>query len=170
MTTINRANEHNVRKQISNSLTDAEDRLTAVEADITALEASDGYALCVQCTPSNPTSSGTFYFGQGPKEMTVSALESRVYIPRTGVIVAAHLSSFAGIAATAGDVSLYIRVNNTSDTLIQTQGLASQTTIWSNTGLSINVTAGSYIEIKMTTPAWVTPPAEIAFGGHVFVR
>jgi hypothetical protein len=63
-----------------------------------------------------------------------------------------------------------IRLNNTSNTLVQTLGLASATRVWSNTNLNIAVEAGNYIEIQEVQPAWATNPANIRRNGVVYIE
>ena len=63
-----------------------------------------------------------------------------------------------------------IRLNATTDTTIQALASNSATRLWSNTGLSIAVTAGDFIEIKSTNPTWATNPVNGNFGGQVYIE
>jgi hypothetical protein len=95
-----------------------------------------------------------------------------VYIPKSGTIKRAEISSYAATTTgTAQNISLYVRLNNTTDTLIATVGAATAVRDFINTGLSIAVTAGDYIEIKIivATP-YTTPPAGITFGGNLYIE
>lgn len=42
--------------------------------------------------------------------------------------------------------------------------------VFSNTGLSIAVNAGDYIEIKSVNPTWATNPLTTIFGGYIYVE
>ena len=95
-----------------------------------------------------------------------------MYIPKSGTIKRAEISSYAATTTgTAQNISLYVRLNNTTDTLIATVGAATAVRDFINTGLSIAVTAGDYIEIKIivATP-YTTPPAGITFGGNLYIE
>jgi hypothetical protein len=75
-------------------------------------------------------------------------------------------------AATAGTNEAWacnIRLNNTTDTLVQSLSSSAGYRVWSNTGLSIAVVAGDYIEFKMVNPTWATNPANVRFGAAVYI-
>jgi len=63
-----------------------------------------------------------------------------------------------------------IRLNNATDTLIQTLALANSNRVWSNTSLSIAVVAGDYIEIKEVCPTWSTNPATVTRTGIIYIE
>jgi hypothetical protein len=96
----------------------------------------------------------------------------KVYIPKDGTIKKAYIMSYAGTTTgSAENLSLYIRKNNTTDTLIATIGAATALREFTNTGLSISVSAGDYIEMKLVCPnPYVTPPVGITFGGTIYIE
>ena len=128
------------------------------------------YALPVQALTSSPTDGQTVYFGNLPKAPITSAAVSRVYIPRAGTITRAEVWCYSGTAGTAENWSLYVRLNNTSDTLIATVGAAASARRFSNTSLSIQVAAGDYVEIKGVQPTWATNPATTIYGGYLWIE
>lgn len=65
---------------------------------------------------------------------------------------------------------MYIRKNNTKDTLIQTVSTSASERIFTNSSLSIAVIAGDYIEIKAVNPTWVTNPLTTIFGGYIYIE
>jgi hypothetical protein len=94
-----------------------------------------------------------------------------VYIPKTGTIKKVYIHSTSGTAGSNESWSLYVRVNNTTDYLIQTVGLSATERIWSNSSLSISVTADiDYLEIKSINPTWGTNPANLILGGYVYIE
>lgn len=95
---------------------------------------------------------------------------SKVYIPKAGTIKVARIIWNAGTAGTNQSFSMYIRVNNTTDTLIATVADVNATKEFSNTNLNIPVIAGDYIEIKNVFPTWTTNPANVRLGGVVYVE
>ena len=117
------------------------------------------------------TDAVTYYFGAlAGLVPSSSAALARLYIPKTGTIKVAYIMTRAVTAGTAEDISMNIRVNNTTDTLIQTVGLAASVRVFFNTGLNISVVQGDYIEIKMVCPTWVTNPATMAVGGVIYLE
>lgn len=129
----------------------------------------NGYVLSLQALTSSPGDSVTMYFGNLPKPPTATAATSKVFIPARGRIVRAEIYCFSGTAGTAEAWSLYVRLNNASDTLISTISAAAAERIFSNSAISIPVVVGDYIEIKSVQPLWVTNPLTTIFGGYVYI-
>jgi hypothetical protein len=129
-----------------------------------------GYTLGVQALTSSPTDAQTVYFGNMPKAPVTAAGASKVYIPKAGKIKRAEIYCYSGTAGTAENWSLYVRVNNTTDYLIQTLGVSQSERIFTNSSLSIPVSAGDYIEIKGVQPTWVTNPLTTIYGGYVYIE
>jgi hypothetical protein len=94
----------------------------------------------------------------------------RIYIPKTGTIKSAYVFSYAGTAGTNENWSMNIRLNNSSDTLIQTLGANTNDRVWSNTNLNISVTQGNYIEIKEVCPTWATNPATVTRTAVIYIE
>lgn len=140
----------------------------------TAAAATDaldaGYTLSVQALTSSPTDAQTVHFGQLPKAPTTTAGISKVYIPRTGTIKRAVVYCYSGTAGTNENWSLYIRLNNSTDTLIETIGASASERVFDNTSLSISVSAGDYIEIKGIQPTWATNPLTTIYGGYIWIE
>ena len=130
-----------------------------------------GYCVNVQAaSQSTTTDSKTLYWGGMLVVPSTTANRWRLYIPKAGTIKAAVLYSYAGTAGSAEDWSRYIRLNNTSDTLIATVAEASNNRVWANYALSIAVAAGDYIEIKEVCPAWATNPATVTRTGQIYIE
>lgn len=129
-----------------------------------------GFTLSVQALSSAPTDGQTIYFGQLPKAPVTTANISKVYIPKSGTIKLARIYSYSGTAGTAESWSLYIRLNNLTDTLIQTLTLNTNERTWFNGSLSIAVVAGDYIEIKGIQPTWATNPNTTIYGGYIYIE
>jgi hypothetical protein len=129
-----------------------------------------GYTLNVQALTSAPTDGQTIYFGALPKAPTTTANISKVYIPRAGVIKRVEIHSYSGTAGTSESWSMYIRLNNTTDTLVKTNSINANERRWENHALNISVVAGDYIEIKLINPTWATNPNTIIFGGHIYIE
>ncbi len=131
-----------------------------------------GYALMISGNVTNPVDATTYYLGANSGAWGVVAAIHRVYIPKSGTITVVYLYWYA--APTAGSdegINIYIRLNNSSDTLIATVGSADVSKIFANVALSLGVAQGDYIEIKVITPTWGTNPATvIALTGVVYIE
>jgi N-acetylneuraminic acid mutarotase len=129
-----------------------------------------GYSINVQALTSSPTDAQTVYFGTLPKAPTTTAAISKIYIRKAGVIKAAEIYNYSGTAGTNESWSLYIRKNNTTDTLIATVSAATNERVFTNSSLSISVAAGDYVEIKGVQPTWVTNPVTSIYGGYLYIE
>lgn len=120
---------------------------------------------------STVTDGQTVYFGchAGNAPQTTADI-SKVYIPKTCNIKQVKILWRAGTAGTNENISAYIRINNTTDYLIQTIGSTAQTKEFSNILLNIAVNKGDYFEIKLVYPTWATNPANVLFGGMVYAE
>jgi len=124
----------------------------------------------VHALTSSPADGDTIYFGNLLKAPTTTVNTSKVYIEKTGVIRKANINCFSGTAGTAENWSLYIRVNNTTDYLIETIGVSASERIFNNGNLNIPVNAGEYFEIKAINPTWATNPLTTIFGGNIVIE
>ncbi len=113
----------------------------------------------------------TYYLG-GKLVQDGNAARARLYFPVAGTIISADFCSYVGTTlASAETSSAWVRINNTTDTLISDQ--IQQDAIWErfvNSSLSIAVTTSDYFEIKWTTPAWSTTPTNTRQYGIITVR
>jgi hypothetical protein len=129
-----------------------------------------GYAINVQALTSSPTDAQTIYFGTLPKAPVTVAATSKIYIRKAGTIKIAEIYCYSGTAGTNEAWSIYIRKNNTTDTLIATLSVSASERVFSNAALSIAVAAGDYIEIKSINPTWGTNPLTTIFGGYIYIE
>ncbi len=129
-----------------------------------------GYTLPVQGLTSSPTDAQTIYFGYLPKQPVTTAATSKIYIRKAGTIKMAEIYCYSGTAGTNEAWPVYIRLNNTTDTQIASLSVATSERVFSNTGLSIAVAVGDYIEIKAVNPTWVTNPLTTIRGGYIYIE
>jgi hypothetical protein len=129
-----------------------------------------GYAINVMALTSSPADTTAFYFGYKPAAITTTAGQNKIYIRKPGTLKIAELYTYAGTAGTAEAVSMYVRVNNTTDYLISTLSVAASERIFTNSALSIPLAAGDYFEIKCVPPIWVTNPLTWVTGGYVYIE
>ena len=117
------------------------------------------------------TDAQTIYFGGTPAVApSTTGGNHRLYVPKAGAIKAAYIYAHSATAGTGESWSLYIRLNNTTDTLIQALLVANAQRVWVNTSLNIAVAQGDYIEIKSVNPTWATNPANVRFGGSIYIE
>lgn len=160
----------NAQKNSDITKEEIETKLTGTITSHSHLSGGLGYAINVQALTSSPADGATVYFGMLPKAPITTANVSKVYIRKAGTIKIAEIYCYSGTAGTNENWSLYIRKNNSSDTLIATLGVATNERIFSNTGLSIPVSVGDYIEIKGIQPTWATNPATCIYGGYIYIE
>lgn len=131
-----------------------------------------GYCLQAAAIAVNPSDSSTYYFGStfSIAPQTV-ADNQRVYIPKAGtvkaIVVYGHNTSTVG---SAEDWTMVFRLNNTTDTDIATVSSASSPRVWSNTAMSVSVSAGDYFEIKWTGPVWATNPVGFRVSAYIYIE
>jgi len=129
-----------------------------------------GLTINVQALTSSPADGATIYFGMLPKAPVTTGAISKIYVRKAGTIKHAEIYCYSGTAGSAESWSLYIRKNNTTDTLIATVAAATNERIFSNSSLSIAMAVGDYFEIKAINPTWGTNPLTTIFGGYIYME
>ena len=96
---------------------------------------------------------------------------SSIYPPINGVIRAVLVStqSFTTIG-TNEDISVYIRVNDATDYLIETVGASTMVRTFRNDNLNIPITTADSFELKFVFPTWATNPAGFRVGGTCIIE
>ncbi len=134
-----------------------------------------GYALYGQLAsvPVNPADATTYYFGSNIlNALRTTGGWSRLYIPTDGIIDSCYILCLAsGTFGSAETSSIYIRLNNSTDTLVSS-GIQQTAAVtgYSNTSLNIAVSAGNYIEFKYVTASWATNPLNVSIMAQVHVK
>lgn len=118
----------------------------------------------ISASQVNPTDSNTYFLGNngGFQSPTSTSIAYR-FITNYCTITAAYGQFIVnGTLASSENNTVSIRVNGSSVTDISTTiQLTANPTTFNNTGLSIALVPGDYIEIRWTTPAWVTNPTSV---------
>lgn len=130
------------------------------------------YCLDAFATSFAPADASTYYFGAIPTVApSLTAAANRLYIPFAGIIRAANIYIRCGVAGTSENFSVWVRLNNTTDYLItSTMDVSVASPIALNSAMNIPVVAGDYVEIKMTTPTWVTNPTSVMCRSSLFIQ
>lgn len=129
-----------------------------------------GYALPVGFSTNNPADASTIYFSSKPVTPAIVALQNKIYIQKAGTIKIADIFTYAVTAGSNEAWSFYIRVNDTTDHLIQTLSVSANERNFLNTSLSIALAVGDFIEIKAVCPAWGTNPLAVTCGGYIYIE
>ncbi len=119
----------------------------------------------------NPADATTYYFGGffSVAPVTTAAVR-QITVPKTGTITEVSFNSAATIVGTAGNMTISIRVNNTTDYLVTNAFDISSATYLTVSGLSIPISANDLIEFKLLTPTWATNPTVLYFTGNILVK
>lgn len=131
-----------------------------------------GYTLQASSSNQNPGDASNIYFGPNAASAGGTANVNRLYIPKAGTIKAAYIIFHnSSTLATTETSSIYVRLNNTTDTLISS-GIDNSGAFQAlnNTSLSISVVAGDYIEFKWITPTWVINPLAVRISGTIYIE
>jgi hypothetical protein len=129
-----------------------------------------GYTLTVTSTAGNLSTGQTYYFGNLGRVPQLNAPDiSRVYIPKTGVIKKAYIVHGSTSTGTITSITVSIRLNNTTDTLVAVSTANALFRTYINNSLSINVSEGDYIEIKVTSVS-AAAPASNSFSGTLYIE
>ena len=129
-----------------------------------------GYVLSVTAAGTVPVDATTYYVGNQGDVWATYPGPRRIYIPKSGTIKTAYIAWYSITAGTNENVSVYVRLNDTTDYLIETVGASNSYRLFDNAALSIAVVAGDYIEIKMVCPTWATNPSTVSLGGVVYIE
>jgi len=134
----------------------------------TPSSSSGGMLMIANALQTNPADATTYYYGVPNTTTTAGSTLVRINIAKAITITAFYGSwNITGTASTES-VSVYIRLNNTTDTTITTSLNVSGTNgSFNATGLSISCAAGDYIQLKVVTPTWATNPTGLSINGSV---
>lgn len=124
-----------------------------------------GYVENVFGGLSNYNSSTTYYFSTSGITYTNYTVNSNFFIPISSTLSTVYGSFYvSGTLASSENVTVAIRVNNTTNINVSTTIKLNSTTVaFNNTGLSTSLNPGDYISFLIITPAWVTPPTSVNF-------
>lgn len=133
----------------------------------------EGYALngATVKNGGNPTDASTYFFGATNAtciSFTASG-RSQIYIPKAGTIkhIRVTIDNTAGTSETS---TMYLRLNNTTDTTISSSianNAASQTY---SLDTSVAVIVGDYVEFKWVCPTWVTNPTNVGVNWIIYIE
>ncbi len=131
------------------------------------------YTLTIGGSSFSPADATTYYAGW-PLALapTTTANIRRVLVPQPGSVRTVCFS-FANnsILGTAETSSVFLRLNNATDTTLSTAVTNDvMPTTYCTTGLAVPVVVGDSLELKWTTPTWATNPSNLHITGVVYIQ
>lgn len=116
---------------------------------------------------SQPIGDNTTYYFMNDCDLAIFStgiLQSRIYMPIDGVITTAYgFFDVSGTLASNENNTVNIVVNGSSTTAISsTIQLTANDVTFNNTGLSVNISVGDYIQITWVTPTFATNPTVVS--------
>jgi hypothetical protein len=133
-----------------------------------------GFILSVQTSDGAPADSTTYYMQESQQmdSATTSNIASVQYVIPVNCTLTKCYGTITviGTLASTENSTLSIRVNDTTDTTVtSTLKMNAASNTFSNTGLSISLSAGDFISFKLATPAWGTNPTFTNFSASVYL-
>ena len=118
----------------------------------------------------------TYYFTNHMASPATSLAVFRgwsIVLPYNCKLTGASFMNYAiGTIGTNEGMSLYVRVNDTTDYLVATVGLAQKDRLFENTsmngGSGITLSAGDYVTMKLVCPTWATNPLNCVMSGYLY--
>lgn len=126
----------------------------------TSSSGTTSYVIYLSTASTDPAASSTYIMVNG---YVLQASGGSIYIPVTGTITKAYGNfTVGGTLGSSQNNTVFIRLNNTTDTNITTTlKLNTASNLFNGTGLSISVSAGDFIQVKLTTGAFTTNPTTV---------
>lgn len=119
-------------------------------------------AFCLNVGQGNPADATTYYLAtlNTFNTFTATNLACRYYMPKAGTITTVYGAlNVAGTLGSTENATLALRKNDTSNTTITaTLQFNNVNATFNNTGMSLSVAAGDFIEVICICPTWVTNP------------
>lgn len=120
-----------------------------------------------QATSASPSDGTTRYIPNSPTAPTATYALSAITMSFTGTITSASINWYAqSVVGTAESISAYIRLNDTTDYLIAAVGTTDTVRKFTNTSMSVPITANDTIALKFVYPNWATNPTSVVVGGY----
>lgn len=139
-----------------------------------ALQDVGAYPLMVYLSSAgagvSPADATTYTFTPAAGYGLASTMAShKLRIPRAGVIRKVYIDGICTVGS-AETSTISLRLNDTTDTTItSTAAFNASPFAFSNTAMSVTVSAGDYVNIKWVTPTWVTNPTALSMWAVIWI-
>ena len=129
-----------------------------------------GYSLQMAPTATNLLSATTYYCGSATVALTTTQNQYRCYIPKGGTVRAAYIYfvKIAGGVYTSGNFIMSVNVNNSATEIMSVAN--SNTQLFSNTALSVAVTQGDILELKITMPTMSSTATSCYIAATIYIE
>jgi len=137
----------------------------------TATSTSFVQFIATSASLASPVDSTTYYLASGPSvpfdQFNSYDVRVQIFCPFACTITKAYgRINVAGTLSTTENCTVFLRLNNTTNTNITTTAkCSSAVNTFNNTGLSIAVAAGDILAWGFTCPAWATNPTQVSMSG-----
>ena len=120
----------------------------------------------------NPIDATTYNFSSyHASTPSTTIIGHQMVVPQNGTICCVDVTGFAGtVTGTNEALSLYVRVNDTTNYLVETVSAATVNRFWRNTNLNIPITTTDTFCLQLICPTWVTNPESLRFMGILVVN
>jgi hypothetical protein len=129
--------------------------------------------IFISTSQNNALTANILYFDNQDRSAVLTETGRELTIPITGIIkIATILCNAAGVYGSAEPFSLYIRINHTTDYLINTVALPDAKRHFNNYLLNIPVSQGDLLTMKLVPPVplWITHPQATTFSGNLIIE
>jgi hypothetical protein len=114
--------------------------------------------------------SSTYYYGSNPAAVATDAA-AKFEVPATGTITRIHVRCQWSTTATSETATVALRLNDTTDFgSINLDFSGTSPMRATNSSVSQAVTAGDYLSLKLTTPAWATNPTSAQIVCTIYIE
>ena len=137
-----------------------------------AADAVLGYALQLATATQDPADATTYYGGGFPAfAVGTTAVRFNLAVPAAGTITKATAAvKVGGTLGSTESITIAVRKNNTTDLTITSAAKAdARVQTYAASGLSLAVSAGDALELKITTPTWATNPTQVAWAAVLYI-
>jgi len=91
------------------------------------------------------------------------------YIPKNGTVISCYGVWTCSVTSSAQNCTFYIRKNDTTDTKIADVQFTTTSGSFNNTSLNVAVSAGDYINVKLSSPNLTTNPSGVFITCSVYI-
>lgn len=120
----------------------------------------------------NPADAATYWYGGAFRNLVAitAAGQNRIYFRRACTIAKID-QTIVYTAGTSENVSISLRLNDTTDTaLTTTLDLSGAGPQYLSHTISVAIAVGDFIELKWVSPTWVTNPTSITVFGTIYAE
>lgn len=112
-------------------------------------------------TATSPNDTTAYYIGGSANAMGTGDASHRLVIGKSGFIRSVQLTLYSATTVGTNEDWTFSLYDGTTTTSLGAVGLATASRTWLKENMNYPITAGGYIQLITTTPAWATNPEGI---------